>query len=296
MSLSDFIHQPLKREKKYPIGFETKSEENHLVVGEHTHLSLNIEPNYHYFGTAADSDSISTQVCLFHPYHPDLNCLDRTLGFPETPISFECPIECVNNLPREIGELLSEHKATKIFIRPFFQNMPWKPGIALLIRPNHVLFNPSTLEEKVSFMSGRYNGSKQCKMAILSEEKSIIIDRFPPNLFSPAMGFVSHPSGSGYTLCSPGMHGVISGINYEKTVCFYNIVVTTTNGAITPDSEWYISPTCLLNVEDFERILRITSDTSIRTIFDLVRVLYKENFSLANILMQLLRILPTDLI
>ena len=126
MSSNDFIHQLLTRNKKYPVGFEEclETKENLFITQEHTHLNLNIEDNLHYHGTAAYNDSISNQVALFHPYHPDLHCLDKTMGFPSTPISFECPIDFKSNLPVEIKELLSEHKASKINIRPFLQNMP----------------------------------------------------------------------------------------------------------------------------------------------------------------------------
>src|SRR5258706_5354111 len=141
MSISDFIHQPLIKKKKYPVGFEERpeSKEKYFITEEHTLLSCNIEENLHCFGTSSDNDSISVQVGLFHPYHPDLDCLDRTLGFPETPIAFECPVECVNNLPSEIKQLLTSQHATKIYIRPFFQNLPWQSNVTLLIRPHHAI-------------------------------------------------------------------------------------------------------------------------------------------------------------
>jgi hypothetical protein len=216
------------------------------------------------------------------------------MGFPSTPISFSCPIEVITNLPLSIKELLTAFNASKVYIRPFFQNMPWKVNMPLLIRPHHILFKVNTPELKQQFITGTFTASIQCKVGIFSSECKVSIDTTPPNTLSTPLTFTSHPSGSGvgynYTLCSPGGIGVISNIDYTNTYNFYTIVVTTFNGNITPDSEWYICPTCLLNVEDFKRILSITANTSIKTIYDLINVLQVEKFSIATMLAELFKL------
>lgn len=291
MSSTDFIHQRLKKDKKWVIGFETRPESKELFFTqeEHTHLSYNIQDNLHYFGTAADNDSISKQVCLFHPYHPDLNCVPKTVGFPETPIAFECPSQYSENLPIEIKHLLSEHKVApdKIHIRMFIQNMPWHRGVALLMRPQHCVFNPTTEEAKNNFITGKFNGSCICRMGIFNSGETITIDNTPPNTLSNVMGFTSHPSGSGYTLCSPS-NGIIHGINYDKTYSFYNVVVT--GASITADSEWYISPMCLLNWEDFQRIISVILCGDINSVEDIVKILHIEKFTIGAMLARLLNI------
>ena len=277
MSSHDFINQTLKKSKKNTVGFVEKD----YVEEEHTHMSINMEDNYHYFGTAAYNDSISTQVGLFHPYHPSEDCLDKTMGFPSTPISFECPLEYKANLPVAIKELLCEHKASKICIRPFFQNMPWMKG-TLLIRPQHILLSPHTEESKEQFKNGTFNGLCECKVGIFSTDNTITIDTTPPNTLTSTMCFTSHPSGSGYTLCSPGGYGVINGIDYNKTCTFYSVIVT--------NNEWFVTPVCLLNTQDFQTILKITSCEEIKTLLDLIAILDKEKFTMASILKELLAI------
>lgn len=283
MSITDFINQPLIKKKKYPVGFEG----DRFTTQENIHVSLNIEENLHYFGTAADTDSISMQVGLFHPYHPEENCLPCTMGFPQTPIVFECPSECTNNLPIQIKQLLEEYKVplNKIHIRPFFQNMPWSKG-DLLIRPHHIIFKSDTVEVKERFKNGSFSGSAGCRMAIYSCDNKIIIDRTPPESLTPVMHFTSHPSGSGYTLCSPSGYGIIHGVDYTKTCSLYSLIVTI-NSRNTMD-EWYISPVCLLNAQDFQRILKITSDDNIVTLLDVVNALNKEK--MADVLTELLGI------
>lgn len=282
---ADFIRQVLKKDKKIVIGWENYPESNE----EHIHMSLNIEDNLHYFATAAVNASISKQVCIFHPYHPDLNCLPHTVGFPETPIAMELPSWCVSNLPMPIKQLLTEHKtaSSKIHIRPFVQNMPWQSGVSLLIRPHYAIFCPTSGEEKVSFKNGTFNGGKQCRMGIFSKENIITIDQTAINTLTPAMGFTSHPSGTGYTLASPS-NGTIQGIDYTKSYSFYSVTVT--GATITEESEWFISPTNLLNQENFQRILTITACEDIKTLEDLITILHKENFAMASMLAELLSI------
>jgi hypothetical protein len=345
MALADFIKYNLIKTIKNPVGFDEQV--------QYTHLSLNLKPDYHYFGTAAYNDSISMQVPLFHPYNPGESCLPGTVGLPSTPIALECPVECKENLPLNIKNLLQEHKATKIHIRPFIQNMPWDNNLPLLIRPNHLLLYPTTPEQKLQFINGSYSGACHCRVAIFPprEEKQTtegifslkanikdegkfkiplsfviegiqhdvpvnntenkvnnsqinntnvnntvenkqvnnpILPKFEVTLvgtavgtLSPVLNFTSHASGTGYTLCSPS-NGAMTGINYSTTTTFYVVIVTSPNGSITPDSEWYISPVSLLNVTDFDKLLQLTGSVNINTVFDLIIGLEREGFALGK--------------